>query len=154
MTKTFASPQESSAPSPLLDRPARLVQWLIRADAFAQGLAVVAIVLPRAALQQLATLAGVEIPDAPLAWYLARAMSALFVFHAALLWYVAARLTRFHHFVRFHTWAFLVLGLTLSALSASAGLPSHWSLREALFVVCYCTTVLLLLSKSRLRDTV
>ena len=134
-----------------LDGPARAIQYLIRADAILQGLAIVAVFLPATQLNQLAQLAGLQsLPDTPLMWYLARGMSTMFVFHAALLWFLSADLPRYWMFVRFHTVCFLALGLTFMVNDIRSEMPLSWALREGIFVVGYSCTLLWLMKRSEL----
>lgn len=68
-----------------------------------------------------------EFPAAPITDYLARSISALYGFHAILLFIIATDPARYERIVLFLGITNMALGLMLLGIDVHAGLPAWWT---------------------------
>jgi hypothetical protein len=109
----------------------RLLTWLVVLNGAVTALALVAVVMPTRWMQVGAASAGVgEFPDTPLTQYLVRSVSALYGLIGALLLYLAQDIRQYLGLIRFIGWAAVALGLILTVLDFSIGMPAAWSWGE------------------------
>jgi hypothetical protein len=88
-----------------------------------------------------------EFPAAPITDYLARSISALYGFHAVLLFIVAADPARYERIVLFLGVTNIALGLMLLGIDVHAGLPHWWTAVEGPPVMVLGVLVLYLRNK-------
>lgn len=71
-----------------------------------------------------------EFPEAPIATYLARSTSALYVLHGAMIILISFDVERYWGLIRFLALAAIVHGAALLAIDMSLDLPGWWQLSE------------------------
>jgi hypothetical protein len=107
-----------------------LAVWL-RTVGLVDLLAIGAVLAPNASLAAMhQQLRMGSFPDAPVAWYLARSTSWLYVVFAALLLFLSGDVVRHRPTIRFLAGCGFVSGLVLLAIDWSAGMPLWWTATE------------------------
>ena len=108
-----------------------MLTWLLRVMGFLPLLAIVAVVMPTSWMEAGAQWTGVgSFPDTPLTQYLARSLSAIYVLLGALVLYIARDVRRYLDLIVFVGWLTIGLGVILTALDFSIGMPAMWSWGE------------------------
>lgn len=93
--------------------------------------AIVAAFMPANWLEAAHSTAGLgAFPEAPIAIYLARSASALYVLHGALIVYLSYDVDRYWRLIRFLALAAVVHGAAILAIDLSLELPRWWQLIE------------------------
>lgn len=69
-------------------------------------------------------------PDTPLTQYLTRSLSAVYALLGALVLYLARRLDRYLELVEVMGWLTVLLGVYLTGLDFTVGMPAAWSWGE------------------------
>ncbi len=123
----------------------RTLVYLMRAIAAAAALAVVPVFMPHAWMHQCHRALGLgDLPEQPVIVYLTRSLSAMYVFHAGLLWLVAADVRRYAPLVAYLAVAFLGFGAVSLWIDWRAGLPWFWFALEGPFAIAIGLAMLVL----------
>jgi hypothetical protein len=106
---------------------ASLLAYWLRFGGVVCALALVAVVMPRSWHVAAHTWLGLgDFPEAPIAEYLARGMSAMCGLYGLLLIWLARDVPRFASVIRFLVVALMAVSLASTAVMASAGMPLWW----------------------------
>jgi hypothetical protein len=139
---------------PPLSRPERNLQRLLTSGGFICALALVAVVMPRSWHVQIHAGLGLgDFPEAPIAEYLARGMSAMCGLFGLLQMAFARDVRAYAPLITFQA-----ISLTLISLFATAALwpvemPRWWLLGDVLSVCGYCLAILALQRAGRVPST-
>ena len=131
-------------------RAERLLANVIRLGASVLFLAAAAVVLPFPMMDfthQLLRLGA--LPDIPIVQYLTRSLSALYVFHGAIMYLSASDVRCYGPLIRLMAWGDIVFGATLFAIDAAVGMPWYWAAAEGPSLVGYAILILWLLARSQ-----
>lgn len=111
--------------------PRRAVALALRFLGALDLFAIVPVLMPRSWLEFAHATAGLgAFPGEPIATYLARSGSALYVLHGALLIYLSFDIERYWNLIRFLAIGALVHGVVLLGVDLSLDLPLWWKLIE------------------------
>jgi hypothetical protein len=112
-------------------KPERMLVLLLRAIAVAAALAVVPVFMPHRWMDVCHRWLGLgSLPELPVIVYLTRSLSAMYVFHAGVLWIVARDVRRYAPLVTYLAAAFITFGLVTLWIDLHAGLPWPWVASE------------------------
>jgi len=115
----------------LSPRRQRRLAWWLRAIGLVDLLAIVAVFASNDELAAMhARLDLGTFPDAPIAFYLARSASWLYVLFGALLWFVSWDVVRYRPLIRFLAACGFASAAVLVGIDWSAGLPWWWIAAE------------------------
>ena len=89
-----------------------------------------AAVMPESWMTKTAAWLGLELPSAPLTFYLARNLSLMYGFVGAGLMVLANDLDRYFDLVRLLSFATMAFGVTQLICNAQAGMPIWWTAGE------------------------
>jgi hypothetical protein len=93
--------------------------------------ALVAVLLPHAAMEQISLAIGAgELPREPVVGYLARSASLMYALHGVGVLYVACDVLRYAGLIRWLAGLSVVHGLALIVIDWGEGLPLWWQLLE------------------------
>ena len=127
-------------------RTRQLLEILLRLMAAVHVLALVGVVLPVAMMNAAHGWLGLgTFPDAPIAWYLARSVSALYAIYGGLLWLCATDVFRYSGIIRYFCYTGFAFAGFITVLDIRADLPWFWLLAEGPGLVCICIVFLVLL---------
>jgi hypothetical protein len=105
----------------------RALVLLLRGIAVAAALAVVPVFMPHRWMDECHRWLGLgELPELPVIVYLTRSLSAVYVFHAGVLWIVAGDVRRYAALVTYLAAAFFTFGVVTLWIDIHAGLPWPW----------------------------
>jgi hypothetical protein len=111
-------------------RPWWLAVWL-RAVGLVDLLAIGAVFASNRSLASMHARLGMgTFPDAPVAWYLARSASWLYVLFGVLLLFLSTDVVRYRPVIRFLAACGFASGVVLLGINWSAGLPAWWTATE------------------------
>jgi hypothetical protein len=100
---------------------------LLRAIAVAASLAVLPVFMPHAWMDAGHRWLGLgTLPETPIIVHLTRSLSAMYAFHAGLLWIVSRDVRRYAALVTYGALAIMVFGAVLIGIDVRAGLPWFW----------------------------
>jgi hypothetical protein len=123
---------------------ARLI-LVLRLSGFAMALAVFAVVMPDSCMVATHRLLGLgEFPEAPVADYLARSLSAFYAMYGGLLWVVSTDIRRYAPVIRYLAVVGVVFGVLLYWIDTHAGLPLYWCIVEGTIVTALSLLILVL----------
>jgi hypothetical protein len=123
--------------------------WLLRLDALSHLMAAMIVFLPDATIVWVHTRLGLGVfPDAPIAWYLARGLSAYYAMHGALMLFISLDVVRYLDLVRIAMRLFAVYGILMLIVDLQAPMPTFWTIAEPAFILVFSAIVLALLSSS------
>lgn len=123
----------------------RALVIFLRIYAAVAGSAVIAVFMPRAAMEYIHQAMGLgPLPQGPVFEYLARSISALYALHGAFVLLLSSDVRRFQTIIRFFGIAYIVLGLILLGIDLHVGLPWIWTLVEGPTVMAIGATILAL----------
>ena len=120
----------------LMERPPaskaeRHLSLLLRAIGCLDLVALLAVVMPRHAMEVIHQWAGLgPLPSAPIVGYLARSASALYALHGAIIVFVSFDVARYQRLIRFMALAALVHGAVILGIDLAEGLPPLWRYGE------------------------
>jgi hypothetical protein len=128
----------------------RKLVLLLRAVAILSALAVVPIFMPHAWMDAIHRRFGLgELPELPVICYLTRSVSALYAFHAGLLWLVSLDLRRHAAVITYVGAAFVCFGVLILGIDLMAKLPWYWIVGEGPIIVLIGAAMLALQSRWR-----
>jgi len=114
--------------------PMRAERWLVvvfRGVAIAAALAVVPVFMPHGWMDWCHRSMGMgELPELPVIVYLTRSLSAMYVFHAGVMWMAASDVRRYAALVTYLASAMAVFGAVILWIDLRAGVPWFWSASE------------------------
>lgn len=129
-----------------------LCRWLYVVAAI-QCSALLAAVMPNAWVDACAELMGVEpLPHTPLAGYLARLSSMMYVVHGATIFIVAKNLPQSQWMVRPLGWVAIVLGVAMLGIDLTEGMPIVWTWTEFLAITANGVIMVVMAGPSRPGD--
>jgi hypothetical protein len=107
-------------------------------------LAVVAVVMPSSWMNAVHQWLGMgPLPAGPIVGYLARSTSALYALLGGLLWVVSFDLRRHRVVLQYLGLAIILLGVTLTVVDFTQGMPRFWRLTEGPINVALGLVILL-----------
>ena len=128
----------------------RLIKLILRLGGTLMGLAVFAVFMPTAWMEQSSVLLGLEpLADTALSQYLTRSLSLLYAVHGALLWVASLDPERMAPMITAIAVLNLVLAGFLGGIDLKAGMPAFWTVSEV--VVPAASGLLILFLQSRAR---
>lgn len=128
-----------------MNRAERILVVLLRAIALAASLAVVPVFMPHAWMDACYGWLGLgTLPETPIIVYLTRSLSAMYVFHAGILWIVARDVRRYAALVTYVALALMAFGAVVLWIDIRAGLPWFWIAGEGPFTIVMGLAVLVL----------
>ncbi len=108
-----------------------ILKWLLRLMGFLASLAIVAVFMPTAWIEAGAERSGAgSFVDSPLNQYLVRSVSALYALLGVFVLYLARDVRRYRDLIVFMGWMTIVLGLLLTGIDYSVGMPAGWTWAE------------------------
>lgn len=111
---------------------------MLRTEAFIQISAIVAVVMPFRWMIDINAWLGFEpLPEKPVVEYLARSLSAFYVWHGAITWLLSTNVQRYQHLLRFWAITFSIFGVVLLLINLASGLPPLWSWGEGIYVIVF-----------------
>ncbi len=118
---------------------------LLRGIAVAAALAVVPVFMPHRWMDVCHHWLGLgTLREMPVIVYLTRSLSAMYVFHAGVLWIVAGDVRRYAALVTYLAAAFFAFGLVTLWIDIRAGLPWPWIAVEGPLGIAFGAAVLIL----------
>lgn len=109
----------------------RATVLLLRVIGGVDCLALIAVLMPRAAMESIAARFGfAPISAGPLTEYLARSTSLLYALHGALLLYVATDVARFRGLIRWLGMLSIAHGGVMLLIDVRIGMPAWWCAAE------------------------
>lgn len=90
-----------------------------------------------------------EFPDQPIAFYLARSLSAMYALHGAIFLCMSFDVRRYVPVIRILAVSMLVMGVGMIAIDVTSGLPAWWIFVEGPFVIVYGVLLIWLLKKGK-----
>jgi hypothetical protein len=130
-------------------RREKTAAWLLRLDALSHLMAAVIVFLPDGIIVLAHNRLGLGIfPDAPIAWYLARGLSAYYAMHGALMLFISLDVVGYLDLVRIAMWLFAIYGILMLFVDLRAPMPKFWTIAEPAFILVFSAVVLALLSSS------
>ena len=112
----------------------RILVILLRIIAVAASLAVVPVFMPHAWMDACHHWLGLgTLPETPIIVYLTRSLSAMYAFHAGLLWIVSRDVRRYAAIITYVAMALMVFGAVMLWIDIRAGLPWFWIAGEGPF---------------------
>jgi len=126
----------------------RMLVLLLRAIAVAAALAVVPVFMPHRWMDTCHRWLGLgSLPELPVIVYLTRSLSAVYVFHAGVLWVVARDVRRYAALVTYLAAAFIAFGSVTLWIDIRAGLPWPWIAGEGPLGIAFGLAMLILQRK-------
>jgi len=126
----------------------RALVIILRAIAVAAALAIVPVFMPHAWMDACHRGLGLgPLPERPVIVYLTRSLSALYVFHAGVLWVAAADVRRYAGLITYLAAAFVGFGVVTVWIDVHAQLPWFWILAEGPFGIVLGAAMFLLVRR-------
>ena len=111
---------------------------MLRLEAVVQISALMAVLMPFQWMIEINAWLGFEpLPDKPVVEYLARSLSAFYVWHGAITWLLSTDVQRYRHLLRFWAITFSMFGVVLLLINLASGLPPLWSWGEGIYVIVF-----------------
>lgn len=128
-----------------MSRQMRILRWLLTCCGVLTLLALPAVFLPRAMMNEFHRGLGLgELPEGPIVLYLARSLSFFYAAFGVLTLLLATDVRRYSPLITWWGLAAMTLGVLLIGIDLTAGMPIDWMLGEVIFTVCAGAAVLLL----------
>ncbi|MDX1965127.1 MAG: hypothetical protein SFX18_18430 [Pirellulales bacterium] len=122
--------------------------WLLRLVGGVCALAILALFMPHWLMVEMHARLGLgEFPQAPIAEYLARSVSALCAFYGGLLIWLASDVRRYGPVIAYQATAIMICALSGLYLGLSAGMPLWFVGGDALACVAFGLPTLWLVAK-------
>jgi hypothetical protein len=129
----------------VMSRAERILVVLLRTIAAVDSLAIVAVFMPHAWMDAAHRWLGLgTLPDTPIIVYLTRSLSAMYAFHAGLLWMASRDVRHYAALITYVALACVVFGTVLVGIDLRAGLPGFWVAGEGPFFIGVGSAVLAL----------
>lgn len=129
-----------------MTRSERHILLAIQVTAVLEMLAAVAIVAPFDWINTTHQwLLGSDMPEDPIAAYLARALSLFYVMNGAMVLFATFDVERYRPLIRLWAWLMIAAGIALFFVDSAAGLPAVWTWTESLFPLIFGALVVWLL---------
>ena len=126
----------------------RMLVLLLRAIAVAAALAVVPVFMPHRWMDACHRWLGLgSLDELPVIVYLTRSLSAMYVFHAGVLWVVARDVRRYAAMVTYLAAAFVAFGIVMLWIDIHARLPWPWIAVEGPLAIAFGVAILILQRK-------
>jgi len=130
----------------------KILVGLLRGVALAAMVAVVPVFMPHRWMEEIHEAMGMgSLPELPVVVYLTRSLSAMYVFHAGILWLATTDLKRYAALVTYLGLAFAAFGAASLWIDVRAGLPWFWIAAEGPFAIALGIAILAL-QRRRNRD--
>jgi hypothetical protein len=114
----------------------RILVIILRTIAVAASLAVVPVFMPHAWMDACHCWLGLgTLPETPIIVYLTRSLSAMYAFHAGLLWIVSRDVRRYATIVTYIALALVAFGAVMLWIDVRARLPWLWTAGEGPFTI-------------------
>jgi len=127
----------------------RILVILLRAIAVAASLAIVPVFMPHAWMDACHGWLGLgTLPETPIIVYLTRSLSAMYAFHAGLLWIISRDVRRYAAIITYIALAVMVFGAVMLWIDVRAGLPLFWIAGEGPFTIGMGLAILILQRKA------
>jgi hypothetical protein len=121
----------------------------LRAIAVAASLAIVPVFMPHAWMEVCHDWLGLgTLPETPIIVYLTRSLSAMYAFHAGLLWIASRDVRRYAAMITYIALAVVVFGAVMVWIDVRAGLPLYWIAGEGPFTIGMGLAILILQRKA------
>jgi hypothetical protein len=128
-----------------MNDPERILVILLRTIAVAASLAIVPVFMPHAWMDACHRWLGLgALPETPIIVYLTRSLSAMYAFHAGLLWLASRDVRRNDAIITYIAVAVMVFGMCLLWIDIRAGLPWFWIAGEGPFTIGMGLAILVL----------
>ena len=128
-----------------MSRSERLLVALLYLCAAVSSLAAIPVVMPHRWMDIAHRWLGMgELPQMPVIVYLARSLSALYVFHGGMLWFMARDVRRYSTLITYLGVAFVVFGIVSLGIDLHSQLPRMWIAVEGPLLVAVGAAILLL----------
>jgi hypothetical protein len=112
-------------------RSERLLVALLYLCAAVSSLAAIPVVMPHRWMDISHRWLGMgELPQMPVIVYLTRSLSALYVFHGGMLWFMARDVRRYSTLITYLGFAFVGFGIVTAGIDLCAHLPVMWIAME------------------------
>lgn len=126
---------------------------LLRAIAVAASLAIVPVFMPHAWMDACHDWLGLgSLPETPIIAYLTRSLSAMYAFHAGLLWIASRDVRRYAAIITYISLALVIFGAIMLWVDVRAGLPWFWIASEGPLTVGMGLAMLLLQTGATPKD--
>lgn len=137
-----------------LSTPERILKHLLTSGGFICALALVAVVMPRAWHVQIHAGLGLgDFPEAPIAEYLARGMSAMCGLFGLLQMAFARDVRTYSPLITFQAVSLMAISLLATLALWPVEMPRWWLLGDVLSVCGYCVAILVLQRAGRVPST-
>lgn len=124
----------------------RALVIIVRGIAAAATLALVPVFMPHAWMDACHRMLGLgTLPELPVIVYLTRSLSALYAFHAVVLWVAAADVRRYAGMITYLALAFVAFGAVTLWIDVHASLPWFWIVAEGPFSIVLGAAMFVLL---------
>ena len=132
-----------------MNRAERILVILLRAIAVAASLAIVPVFMPHSWMDACHGWLGLgTLPETPIIVYLTRSLSAMYAFHAGLLWIISRDVRRYAAIITYIALAVMVFGAVMLWIDVRAGLPLFWIAGEGPFTIGMGLAILILQRKA------
>jgi len=128
--------------------PLTPVTILLRFGGTVLCLAAGAVLLPRSVMISTNAWLGLgPLPDVPIVYYLARSTSALYALRGVIYFLAASDPIRYRPLIVLIGVTNIVFGVTMAAISTTAGMPAWWTSAEGPFILVTGIMVLMLVRR-------
>jgi len=131
-------------------KPERWLVILLRAIAVAAVLAIVPVFMPHRWMDVCHRWLGLgSLPEMPVIVYLTRSLSAMYVFHAGVLWIAASDVRRYAPLVTYLGAMFIAFGVVALGIDVRARVPGPWIAAEGPAAIAFGVAILILQRRIR-----
>lgn len=114
-----------------MTKPERYLKILLRVMAAVTGSAAFAVIMPRVWMDAVHQWLGLgPLPEGVIVDYLARSLSAFYVFLGGLQWVVSCDVRRYRNVIAYLAWAAILFSIVVTVIDLQLGLPLCWTLGE------------------------
>ena len=133
--------------------PRVILIWMLRFEAVLQMSAIIAVLMPFQWMLEVNNWLGLEpLPAQPIVEYLARSLSAFYVWHGGITWLLSIDVQSHRYLLRFWAVTFSTFGVVLLLINLASGLPPLWSWGEGIYVIVFGIVVYRLVGCLRNED--
>jgi hypothetical protein len=131
----------------------RLLSWLLKLTALAHLGALAGIFMPASLMATFHARLGLgAFPDAPIAVYLARSLSALYALYGGILWICGTDVRRFAPVITYFSVTGVFFSILITVLDLRAGLPWYWTVGEGPMLAVLCVLILVMQRRMAAND--